>query len=62
MRAIRAHFRKTVGLAKDDVVVFGYWKRGVSTTEIDQNRLRNYTSILENGGALADIDDLAIGI
>ena len=30
MRAIRAHFRKTVGLAKDDVVVFGYWKRGVS--------------------------------
>ena len=62
MRAIRAHFRKTVGLAKDDVVVFGYWKRGVSTTEIDQNRLRNYTSILENGGTLADIDDLAIGI
>ncbi|MFE5790137.1 siderophore-interacting protein [Rhodococcus erythropolis] len=62
MRSIRAHFRKTVGLAKDDVVVFGYWKRGVSTTEIDQNRLRNYTSILENGGTLADIDDLAIGI
>lgn len=62
MRSIRAHFRKTIGLTKDNVVVFGYWKRGVSTTEIDQNRLRNYTSILENGGTLADIDDLAIGI
>ncbi|MDZ7917140.1 MAG: SIP domain-containing protein [Rhodococcus sp. (in: high G+C Gram-positive bacteria)] len=62
MRAIRAHFRETVGLAKDGVVVFGYWKRGVSTTEIYQNRLRNYTSILESGGTLADIDDLAIGI
>lgn len=61
MRAIRKFFRTTLGLDKDDVAVFGYWKRGVSTSEIDDSRRRNYQKILEAGGSLADIDDLAIG-
>ncbi|SNT16419.1 NADPH-dependent ferric siderophore reductase, contains FAD-binding and SIP domains [Rhodococcoides kyotonense] len=61
MRAIRRFFRTTHGLGKDDVAVFGYWKKGVSTTVIDDSRRRSYQRILEAGGTLADIDDLEIG-
>ncbi|NIL77701.1 MULTISPECIES: SIP domain-containing protein [Rhodococcus] len=61
MRAIRKFFRTTHGLEKDDVAVFGYWKRGVSTTDIDNRRRINYQKILAAGGTLADIDDLEIG-
>ncbi|MFB9779753.1 siderophore-interacting protein [Rhodococcus baikonurensis] len=62
MRAIRKHFRSTVGLDKDDVAIFGYWKHGVSNTEIDLRRRENYERILTDGGTLTDIDDLAIEI
>lgn len=62
MRAIRKHFRSTVGLDKDDVAIFGYWKHGVSNTEIDLRRRENYERILADGGTLTDIDDLAIEI
>jgi NADPH-dependent ferric siderophore reductase len=62
MRAIRKHFRSTVGLDKDDVAIFGYWKRGISNTEIDLRRRENYERILAGGGTLTDIDDLAIEI
>ncbi|QQM20500.1 SIP domain-containing protein [Rhodococcus sp. P-2] len=62
MRSIRKHFRSTVGLDKDDVAIFGYWKHGVSNTEIDLRRRENYERILADGGTLTDIDDLAIEI
>ncbi|GAB3262730.1 siderophore-interacting protein [Kineosporia babensis] len=62
MRALRSHFRSTVGLAKEHVALYGYWKRGLSNTEIDQYRLANYQRILADGGNLDDIDDLAITI
>jgi NADPH-dependent ferric siderophore reductase len=62
MRSIRTHFRSTVGLDKDDVAIFGYWKHGVSNTEIDLRRRENYERILADGGTLTDIDDLAIEI
>ena len=62
MRAIRKHFRSTVGLDKNDVAIFGYWKEGVSNTEIDLRRRENYERILADGGTLTDIDDLAIEI
>ncbi|MDE8643921.1 SIP domain-containing protein [Rhodococcus qingshengii] len=62
MRAIRKHFRSTVGLDKNDVAIFGYWREGVSNTEIDLRRRENYERILADGGTLTDIDDLAIEI
>ncbi|GAC67298.1 putative siderophore-interacting protein [Gordonia soli NBRC 108243] len=62
MRSIRTHFRSNVGLGKDDVAVFGYWKRGVSTTDIDRVRLATYQDLLARGKGLADLDDLALDI
>ncbi|WP_426936968.1 siderophore-interacting protein [Brevibacterium sp. LE-L] len=62
MREIRKHFRKEVGLEKDDVAVFGYWKRGVTNTEIDSQRLHAYKELLSAGGNLDDLDDSEISI
>lgn len=62
MREIRSFFRTDCGLAKEDVSVFGYWKRGTSTTRIDQERLRAYEQALASGGTVTDLDDLALTV
>ncbi|ALJ19170.1 siderophore-interacting protein [Microbacterium sp. No. 7] len=62
MRAVRSHFRGTLGCAKDDVAVFGYWKRGTSNTDIDLARLTAYEALLADGGTVTEIDDLALPI
>lgn len=62
MRAIRQHFRATVGLSQAEVAAYGYWKRGVTNTEIDNVRLAHYARLVGEGGGLDDFDDLTIGI
>lgn len=60
MRAIRQHF-SAAGLNKSEIAIAGYWTRGVSNTELDEQRRRNYEKIVAAGGSLADVDDLAVG-
>jgi NADPH-dependent ferric siderophore reductase len=60
MRAIRQHFLIMEQLDKADVAITAYWKRGMSNTQVDMHRRRNYDAILARGGTMADIDDLAI--
>ncbi|WP_025133466.1 siderophore-interacting protein [Leucobacter sp. PH1c] len=62
MRQVRAFFRTDAGLAKDDVAVFGYWKRGTTNTEIDAKRLAAYEEALAAGGTVTELDDLALAI
>lgn len=62
MRAIRQHFRSGSGLAKERVLVAGYWKRGVSNTDIDARRRQSFERLLANGGTVADFDDLAVEV
>ena len=62
MRAIRSFFRKDTGLGKDDVAVFGYWKRGTTNTEIDEKRVEAYELALAAGGSVHELDDFAIAI
>jgi NADPH-dependent ferric siderophore reductase len=62
MRALRQHFRLQAGLAKEQVLVAGYWKRGVSNTEIDARRRVSFDHLIANGGTLADFDDLAVEV
>lgn len=62
MRTIRRLFRTDLGLAKEDVAVFGYWRRGTTSTEIDEARLANYQRVLDQGGTITELDDLAIGV
>lgn len=62
MRQVRSFFRTDAGLPKDDVAVFGYWKRGTTNTEIDAKRLVAYEAALAAGGTVAELDDLALAI
>ena len=62
MKQIRSFFRKTVGLTKDDVAVFGYWKQNTTNTQIDERRLAAYEEALASGGTVTELDDLALAI
>ncbi|GAA1318621.1 siderophore-interacting protein [Leucobacter albus] len=62
MRAVRSFFRNEHGLAKDDVAVFGYWKRGTTNTQIDVQRVKAYEIALAEGRSVHDLDDLALAI
>lgn len=62
MRAIRQHFRIAAGLPKEHVLVAGYWKRGVSNTDIDLRRRQSFEQLIAKGGTLADFDDLAVDV
>lgn len=62
MRQVRSFFRTDAGLPKDDVAVFGYWKRGTTNTEIDAKRLVAYEKALAGGGTVGELDDLALAI
>ncbi len=62
MRLVRRHFRNTVGLAKEHVCVFGYWKRGVTNTEIDAKRLAAYQAALAKDASVTELDDWDIDI
>ncbi len=59
MRELRRWFLQHLTIARDDVAVAGYWKRGETTTDTDQRRRRNYERVLARGGGLQDVDDLA---
>lgn len=62
MRAVRSFFRTEHGVAKDDVAVFGYWKRGTSNTRIDEVRLAAYQNLLARGGTVGELEDLDLDI
>lgn len=58
-RAIRSYCLDTLGLAKEDVRVFGYWRKGVSSSDIDRKRLDGYGQALSakaNGKRFDDLD------
>ena len=61
-RAIRSHCLEGLGLLKQDVRVFGYWRKGVSSSEIDRKRLDGYGRAREVGSGAKRLDDLDISI
>lgn len=61
MRDFRNHF-KALGMARQDLRVFGYWKRGTSSSEIDRARLQGYSRLLRQGGTLEDVNDFDLPI
>lgn len=56
MRQIREHFR-IAGVPRDRLQVVGYWKRGISGTELDRVRLAEYAALVAQGKTLADMSD-----
>lgn len=60
IRAIRAYFTEECGLPKDRVRVFGYWRKGMSSSDIDRMRLQQYEAVRAEGGGLRQMDDLDV--
>lgn len=57
MKRIRDHFRKERGLPREQVVVFGYWRKLVTSSEIDEQRLRKYEQALAVNPRMTVLDD-----
>lgn len=60
MKAIRSHFRHAIGLPKEAVQVFGYWKHGVSNTTLDIHRILHLKTLLDQGKGMAEFDEFDI--
>lgn len=60
VRRIRHRCKHELGLPAERMQVFGYWKRGVTNTRLDVERLRATQRLLATGGTFADIDDFEI--
>ncbi|MFT4012316.1 MAG: siderophore-interacting protein [Paracoccus sp. (in: a-proteobacteria)] len=61
MRDFRSHFR-ALGMPREDVRVFGYWRHGASSSELDRLRLQEYSRIRQQGLRLEDLDDADLPI
>jgi len=59
-RAIRDYFTAERGLPKSDAHVFGYWRRGMTSSETDGMRLRQYEELRARDGVLEQLDDLDV--
>lgn len=57
MKRIRDHLRKDRGLPREQVVVFGYWRKLVTSSEIDEQRLRRYEKALAVNPRMTVLDD-----
>lgn len=57
MKQIRDHFRKDRNLPREQVVVFGYWRKLVTSSEIDVQRLQRYEKILAANARMTVLDD-----
>ncbi len=61
-RAIRKYFTEDHGLSREEVRVFGYWRAGVSSSQIDRVRLGHYTDLRARGEKLERFEDLDLPV
>lgn len=59
-RFIRDYFTMERGLPKSHAQVVGYWRRGMTSSDIDRLRLRQYEDTRARGGVLENLDDLDV--
>lgn len=62
IRAIRRHFTEVHGLSRDTVRVFGYWRKGISSSQIDRERLSRYEAMRQGGEGVTSFEDLDLSI
>ncbi|EPG40012.1 siderophore-interacting protein [Acinetobacter baumannii] len=57
-RALRQFFLEDQRLNKNDVRIAGYWRDGVSSSELDKLRAQHYQEHIQQGKTLNEYDDL----
>lgn len=58
VRALRQFFLEDQQLNKNDVRIAGYWRDGVSSSELDKLRAQHYQEHIQQGKTLNEYDDL----
>lgn len=62
IRGVRHHCLRTLRLPKEQVQVFGYWRRGRTGTQADLARLRAAATYQAEGRSFSEADDFDIEI
>lgn len=57
-RALRQFFLEDQQLNKNDVRIAGYWRDGISSSELDKLRAQHYQEHIQQGKTLNEYDDL----
>lgn len=60
MRELRRRALHDLAIPAGRLRVFGYWRRGVSGTELDARRVLHFKSLLDAGRGIDDVDDFDI--
>ncbi|WP_226341145.1 siderophore-interacting protein [Gemmobacter serpentinus] len=61
MRDLRNHFR-VAGVARDAMQVLGYWRKGMSSSDLDRVRLAEYEALVAAGKRLEDVPDIDLPV
>jgi len=61
-RAIRQYFTENDGLSEQDIKAVGYWKLGLSASQLDQARLAHYAALHAAGKEILSTNDFDIPI
>lgn len=57
MRRIRSHFRGQRKMTRPEAEVFGYWRRQMTSSQIDEKRLQRYERVLARSPRMTVLDD-----
>lgn len=60
MRRIRDHFRRERAMTRAEVEVFGYWRRHLTGSQIDEARLQRYERELARNPRMTILDDFDV--
>ena len=61
MRDLRNHLRDA-GVARADLQVLGYWKKGMSSSDLDRARLAEYEALRRQGLTLENVGDIDLPV
>ncbi|WP_198672196.1 siderophore-interacting protein [Pseudogemmobacter bohemicus] len=61
MRDLRNHLRGA-GVARADLQVLGYWKKGMSSSDLDRARLAEYEALRAEGLTLENVGDIDLPV
>jgi NADPH-dependent ferric siderophore reductase len=61
MRDLRNHFAGA-GVPREQMQVLGYWKQGLSSSDLDRVRLAEYEALLARGKTIGDLEDMDLPV
>ena len=61
-RAIRKHFMNDCNIAKDRIKAIGYWRKGVTSSEMETARMKYYVEHISKGKSKSEFDEFELPV